>query len=154
MPKDVLILPTNTTIANVNAMVKKVPVWANQNITLKANFNEFAFYPKNLGAKVLWLEMRKNFKYKPDPQGVEYVRSPAQSWQDRFKGIDCEDYAIFISCVLYNNQIPHSLRIVDYGDGWEHIYVVMAGKYIIDPVNPRFNKEFKEVIKYKDFKVL
>jgi predicted transglutaminase-like cysteine proteinase len=84
-----------------------------------------------------------------DIGAVERVRTPARTWADRKQGADCEDYAIFISSVLTNLGMPHSLRVTKYNGKahWQHIYVVMpaesgAGYITIDPVvDYRFDYE-------------
>lgn len=88
----------------------------------------------------LYSYCRKTFKYHVDPKGKELIRSPYQSWAERKKGIDCEDYAILIASSLSQLGYTATLRIVDYGDGWQHIYVVVQG-ISIDPVSPLFNHE-------------
>ncbi|WP_337044235.1 transglutaminase-like domain-containing protein [Emticicia sp. 17c] len=98
---------------------------------------------------------RKNFRYAPDPNGLELIRSPMKSWEDRKRGIDCEDFAILISTILLQKGFNPYIRIVDYGQDWQHIYVYVKDKnklIFIDPVAKKFNKEVP-FMKHKDFKV-
>lgn len=104
----------------------------------------------------LWQWTRQQIKYRLDAPLKEEIRTPARTWYDRRKGVDCEDYVIFISTILLNNSIPHVLRVADYGSGWSHIYVVVSGankkEIIIDPVKDRFNTE-QPFINKKDYKI-
>ncbi|MBA4849046.1 hypothetical protein [Emticicia sp. BO119] len=86
----------------------------------------------------LYSYCRKEFAYHVDPKGKELIRSPYQSWSDRKNGIDCEDYAIIIASTLLELGYSSTLRIVDYGNGWQHIYVLVQG-IVIDPVSSLFN---------------
>lgn len=97
---------------------------------------------------------RTQFKYKEDKFGYEQIRLPRRSWLDRKKGIDCEDFTILCSAVLCNWKIKHKIRMVDYGKGWQHIYVVAFTEYetvIVDPTTS-FNTEQKPK-KIKDYSI-
>lgn len=65
--------------------------------------------------------------YKKDPDGMELIRTPEASLQDRRNGIDCEDYTILTACLL--KEMGHAgrafLTIVDLDPvpGFEHIYL-------------------------------
>ncbi|WP_337045336.1 hypothetical protein [Emticicia sp. 17c] len=102
--------------------------------------------------KKLYAFCRKNLAYAYDPSGKELIRSPYQSWTDRKKGIDCEDYAILIAACLIRLGYNPVLRIVDYGQGWQHIYVKVSG-YVIDPVSEVYNSE-EAFVKKMDFTVM
>ena len=95
----------------------------------------------------IWHFCYKNIQYKLDDPGKEQLRRPARAFADRFTGIDCDCFSIFISSILTNLRIPHKFRITKYDGGWQHVYVVVPtskdGKdYItIDPVLDRYNYE-------------
>jgi hypothetical protein len=93
----------------------------------------------------IWHFVYQNIAYKKDQEGYEQIRSPARSWHDRKKGVDCDCYSVFISSILTNCKIPHILRITKYHrDYFQHIYpvVVFQGKEIpIDCVTDQFNYE-------------
>jgi len=59
-----------------------------------------------------------------DPFGVQYVRKPANVVRDG--ECDCKSYALFLSSVLTNLQIPHLFRFVAWHPGAEvsHVYIV------------------------------
>ncbi|MFC0181438.1 Transglutaminase-like domain-containing protein [Pseudarcicella hirudinis] len=98
---------------------------------------------------------RENINYREDAQGIEQIRLPSQTWYDRKRGVDCEDFAIFCSAILINLKIPHRVCMVDYGNGWQHVLILIPSKncnYILDPVNPGFNKlKAYKRIKYQSF---
>lgn len=104
--------------------------------------------------KNIWDFVYQHIPYKKDEDGKEQVRRPARVWLDRKKenpedaGADCDCYSTFISSILTNLQIEHSLRICKYwytGGRYTHIYPIVPtsdGKYItIDCVVNRFNYE-------------
>ena len=82
---------------------------------------------------------------KKDAEGYEQIRSPARAWHDRFSGVDCDCYSVFISSILSNLGIAHTLRITKYQrDYFQHIYPIVPfqnGYITIDCVTDRFNYE-------------
>lgn len=97
-------------------------------------------------AENIWNFLYHHIQYKLDQEGLEQLRRPARSWEDRKSGIDCDCFAIFCSSILTNLEIPHSFRITKY-DGseyFQHVYVVVpygGGLIKIDPVLSSFNYE-------------
>ncbi len=94
----------------------------------------------------IWQFVYDHIAYKKDADGYEQVRSPARAWKDRHTGVDCDCYTVFISSILWNLQIPHTLRITKYHrDYFQHIYPVVPladGRHItIDCVVNDFNYE-------------
>ncbi|HTA27889.1 MAG TPA: hypothetical protein VK809_08875 [Bacteroidia bacterium] len=94
----------------------------------------------------IWDFLYSHVRFHKDKEYKEQIRSPARSWHDRETGIDCDCYTIFISTLLTNLGIPHTLRITKYsGPGFQHIYPIVPtgnGKYItIDCVTDKFNYE-------------
>lgn len=77
----------------------------------------------------------------------EQLPRPSYTWHvKRFKGADCDDYAIFISSILLNLKINHIVRITKYNGGvdYQHVYIVVpdgSSQIIVDPVLNYFNKE-------------
>ena len=96
--------------------------------------------------KNIWDFVYSHIKYNKDEEGKEQIRSPARTWHDRNRGVDCDCYTVFISSILTNLKIPHSLRIAKYRkDYFQHIYPIVHkpnGKYItVDCVVDYFNYE-------------
>lgn len=95
----------------------------------------------------------QHVQYTQDATGKEQLRTPLRLWKDRRRGADCDCYSIFISTVLQNLNISHAFRMTDYGNGWQHVYVVVpkdgnlknlkerTNYYVVDPVTDRFNYE-------------
>ncbi|SED21779.1 hypothetical protein SAMN04489761_4659 [Tenacibaculum sp. MAR_2009_124] len=85
---------------------------------------------KNLSLSKLCEELHSflfhHLQYKIDDY-TQKLRSPARSWSDRQKGIDCKSYSIFASTVLLNRGIIHYLRrvTINKGEGYSHVYVVV-----------------------------
>lgn len=110
----------------------------------------------------VWDWCYNHFQYNLDTPGVEELRTPARSWENRGykagkgEGIDCDDFSILVSSILTHLQIGHSFRMAKYNgkNYFQHIYVVVPSKkganmnyggdyYTIDPVVDRFNYEVK-----------
>lgn len=94
----------------------------------------------------IWGFVYNHIAYKKDEEGKEQIRSPARAWHDRFNGVDCDCYTVFISSILSNLKIKHKLRITKYReDFFQHIYPIVPtaeGNYItVDCVVDRFNYE-------------
>lgn len=93
----------------------------------------------------LWHFIYNHIQYKKDKNGYEQIRSPRRVWRDRTGGVDCDCYSVFISSVLTNLNIPHTLRITKYSyDHFQHIYPIVPynGRYItVDCVTDRFDYE-------------
>jgi hypothetical protein len=102
----------------------------------------------------IWQFLYHHIQYRLDKKGVEQLRRPARSWQEREEGIDCDCFSIFASSILTNLSIPHSFRITKYGrDVFQHVYVIVPtsnGNCFIDPVLSTANYE-KPYTEKKDF---
>lgn len=90
----------------------------------------------------------ENIRYKLDRAGFEQIRMPSKLWADGFG--DCEDFTILCSSILINLDVPHTIRMADYGDGWQHIYIKI-GKITLDPVDATFNHE--DLGRYYDYHI-
>lgn len=123
-----------------------------------ADLSQSIFSGKDLGTTCKLIEdwQMKHFAYRLDGLdaerlGAEEIHTPNAQWQKRHIGIDCDDFAIMASCILTNLSIPHYLRKADYGNGWQHVYVVVPKSnynstnrdsyYVIDPVLDGLNQE-------------
>ena len=95
----------------------------------------------------------KNVRYKEDPAGVQWVKTPARLLAD---GVgDCKSMSIFSASCLRVLGIDHFFRFVSFNRKKEatHVYVIAISEYgekiILDPVvRPvQFNKEEKYTYK-------
>jgi hypothetical protein len=97
--------------------------------------------------KNIWNWVYAHINYEKDDLGKEQIRSPRRSFWDRERGVDCDDYTVFISTILCNLNIKHTLRVAKYSvkNGFQHIYPVVPignGNYItVDCVVDKFNYE-------------
>jgi hypothetical protein len=93
----------------------------------------------------IWQFVYQHIGYRKDAAGYEQIRSPARTWQDRQQGVDCDCYSVFISSILTNLGITHTLRITKYGkDYFQHIYPIVptVNKHItMDCVTDQFDYE-------------
>lgn len=121
-----------------------------------------AFAPLLRGANTLqtcsniWHFVKKHIRYVEDAPGVQWIKTPARIWQDRF--CDCKGYSIFIACCLHSLRIPASFRFVSFSKkipDATHVYVVVKnGRHEIklDCVLPSFNEE-KPYASKQDFEM-
>ena len=94
----------------------------------------------------IWNFVYTHVKYRKDEKGKEQIRSPARTWADRFLGVDCDCYSVFIGSILSVLKIRFELRITKYSENYfQHIYPIVPfpdGGYItIDCVVNRFDYE-------------
>lgn len=75
-----------------------------------------------------------NVNYNEDPNGVQWIRTPARLLHDR-EG-DCKSMAILSASLLNNLGIPCFLRFVSFSRNNQitHVYTVTESGIIIDPV--------------------
>ncbi len=145
-PKPLFLDPTIKKGATVNDTVRFIPKAVRETL-----FQTSKLAPLLKGKNVyetcknIWDFVYTHIAYKKDADGREQIRSPARAWYDRFQGVDCDCYTVFISSVLSNLKIKHKLRITKYShDYFQHIYPIVptAGHYItVDCVVDRFNYE-------------
>ncbi len=95
----------------------------------------------------IWHWLYSHVRYHKDDKGKEQIRSPRRSFYDRERGVDCDDYTVFVSACLCELNIPHILRIAKYKEenGFQHIYPIVPtqnGNYItVDCVVDKYNYE-------------
>ena len=146
-PKPLFLDPTIKKGATVNDTVRFIP-----QVVRETLFQTVKLAPLLKGSNVyetcknIWEFVYTHIAYKKDEEGKEQIRSPARGWHDRFHGIDCDCYTVFISSILSNLKIKHKLRITKYSqDHFQHIYPIVpttGGNYItVDCVVDRFNYE-------------
>lgn len=99
-------------------------------------------------AKQIFAFVKTYIQYREDQKGYEEIRLPNKLWKDKVG--DCEDFTIFCSSILCNLGISHTIRMADYGKGWQHIYI-KVGNTVLDPVQDMFNYEDKG--KYLDYEI-
>lgn len=100
----------------------------------------------------IWHFVYNHIQYKKDHPLREQLRTPARTWRDRKRGVDCDCYSIFISSILTNLSIPHAFRMAAYKADFQHVYVVVPASgnkisasrdsyIVVDPVVDKFNYE-------------
>lgn len=139
------------TVKEMQALIRK-SAWQTQRLAERLKGKDIYTTCKNI-----WNFLFDHFKYKEDDKGEEQLRTPALSWYLRtIRGIDCDDFTIFASTMLYNLGISHYIRIAKYEtrqNPFQHVYDTLpyANSYIvIDGVLDQFNAE-KEPVETKDF---
>lgn len=105
------------------------------------------------GLKKLTDWILENVKYKIDPAGVQWIKSPARTVADGYA--DCKSLTLLITSVLKNLRIRYRIRFVGYR-GQKQVSHVYALAYInnswlpLDTVwlLPKFNGQFGTEKKY------
>lgn len=75
--------------------------------------------------KKIWNFVYDHIQYEKDRPGCEDIRHPSRIWADRTRGVDCDDYSVFVGSILMNLGIPFKYRITAYGGEWQHVYVIV-----------------------------
>lgn len=150
--------PVEETVNRMGAVVRQYS-WQTKNLSQKLVADS-----KYKTCKNIWHFLYEHIKYKEDDDGQEQLRTPALSWSIRTsRGIDCDDFAIFAGCILYNLGIPFYFRIAKYYDSkdperFSHVYVVVPQnekRYIvIDAVLNQYDMEKTPIKEHKDFNVM
>lgn len=130
-----------------------VMVWADKRV--KKDTEEFArsISPDRQGMEELYDFLLHNIRYKADPRGAQWVKSPGRLWADR-EG-DCKSFTLFIISVAQNLGLDYIMRFVNYrrkdGENPKHVYpivilpdgqqIVMDVVYEAQSVNGAFDRE-------------
>lgn len=74
--------------------------------------------------RAIFSYMVRNVYYELDPQGNQFIKTPARLLRDG-KG-DCKSYTMFIASCLHCLGIPHIVRFVNFDGGYQysHVYPV------------------------------
>jgi hypothetical protein len=134
----------NANVAHTVAFIPKVvklTKWHTEKIAQRLKGKDVYETCRNI-----WHFVYQHIAYQKDEDGMEQVRSPARAWHDRHTGIDCDCYTVFISSILSNLNIAHTLRITKYKENYfQHIYPIVPlsnGQHItMDCVVHQFNYE-------------
>jgi|GEM_PF-6602564 len=151
---------------NTDDIVKLV-LWGDKRV--KHDTEEFAkaIPPSKEGMRMLFDFIVEHIKYKQDPKGSQWVRSPARTWDDRLQGSDCKSWTLLTTSVLQNLGLSYIIRFTAYKlplfgtlPKPTHVYPIAilptGEQVIIDPVwhvqeGGLFNTEkpYKHKVDYK-----
>jgi hypothetical protein len=94
----------------------------------------------------VWSYVKKNIKYILDPEGKQYIKSPAATNADGFA--DCKSRSVMMASLLRNLGIPYAYRFASYSGGYPvtHVYVIAKptggkGAFALDPDMDNFNQQ-------------
>ena len=73
--------------------------------------------------------LARNVRYKLDPYGVQYIKTPARLLRDG-EG-DCKSLTMFIASSLHCLNVPCIVRFVNFDGGWQytHVYPVALDEF-------------------------
>ncbi len=105
-----------------------------------------------------------HINYANDDPGKEQLRTPARTWHDRFRGVDCDDFSIWSASLLIEMGYKPDLIVVGFdGNDYSHIFTgvnskVVDGKLVcdvlLDPVmDDKFNFVLQNISKIKIYKM-
>lgn len=88
----------------------------------------------------IWHFCKFEIRYKLDKAGIEQIRKPLQTFEDRKRGVDCEDYVIFCAALLKDLGVKSNAITTSYDNSKTHTHIYLkTGIYTIDPVWSNFN---------------
>ena len=101
----------------------------------KACYEQFKEQPQEIVSNLQGLDVKEaceaifgymcyNVNYKLDPDGDQYIKSPARLLADKCG--DCKSLTMFIACCLHCLDIPCIVRFVNFdgGNQYTHVYPV------------------------------
>ena len=107
--------------------------------SMKSWIEKFTFQTEKLALKLkgqtledtvnnIYNFLYNHIQYEADGS-LQQLRSPACSWMQREKGVDCKSYSVFASSILSNLGIKHFIRQVRqpyfFPDQFTHVYIVV-----------------------------
>lgn len=122
---------------NSYKQVEKLAKWLKATTPLQSAFN-------------VWHWLHTNIYYNYDTPGEEEIRTPARTWADRERGVDCDCLAVFTACLLGAMGYKPKFEIVGFNNSpkFSHIYVNLDGA-AIDRVLPVFLARPQNITKTK-----
>lgn len=106
------------------------------------------------GMRAIFDYVKNGIKYKEDPSGIQWVKTPARLYADKVG--DCKSFTIFIASILYNLGLDYKIRFSSYDRDKivSHVYpiaIMLDGtEIIIDAVWGTFDNEKRYTFK-KDY---
>ena len=106
------------------------------------------------GMRAIFDYVKNGIKYKEDPSGIQWVKTPARLYADKVG--DCKSFTIFIASILYNLGLDYKIRFVSYDRDKivSHVYPIAimpdGTETIIDAVWGTFDSEKRYTFK-KDY---
>lgn len=138
--KDELLYEKGKTPNIIQALLDTVPGSEKQTKKLAKKFP-----PTYEGLEKLWHFVKNKIRYIEDPDGVQWIRTPARLWHDR-EG-DCKSFTLFIVSILTNMGIDYKIRFVSFAPKSKtvtHVYPVAildGDEVILDAVWSAFDDE-------------
>lgn len=119
--------------ASLNEIIAKIRDLSNQG-ALNSDVLEIAKeaynQPKPLTYIFDWVYDKIVFK--PDPDNEQNLKAVHVTLADKIA--NCANYTILISSILKAMGIKHLYKVVGFGNGYEHIYIVTQNGIVLDPV--------------------
>ena len=112
------------------------------------------FSQDRAGMKAIFDYVKNGIKYKEDPSGIQWVKTPARLYHDKVG--DCKSFTIFIASILYNLGLDYKIRFASYDRDKivSHVYPIAimpdGTEIIIDAVWGTFDSEKNYTFK-KDY---
>jgi hypothetical protein len=115
---------------------------------IKDDTSRFAkqFSPTYFGLNHLWESVKKGIDYLEDPDGVQWIKTPARLAHD-LQG-DCKSFTLFIVSCLQNMGLDYTIRFVSYSKTDKtvtHVYPIAylpnGQEVIMDAVYDRFDEQ-------------
>lgn len=106
------------------------------------------------GLKEVFNLVKDNIEYQEDPDGGQWIQTPAYLWHKSRIG-DCKSFTVFIASILHHMGISYIIRFVSFDSSKtpSHVYpiaILKGKKVIMDAVYTWFDAE-KPYQHKKDF---
>lgn len=85
-----------------------------------------------------WKWLFEHVGYQLDPAGQEHIKKPLRLISDRVG--DCDDYTTFLGSLLTNQGISFRIRMTGYGNGWQHVYIIVPKNQAQTPTQAPLNR--------------
>ena len=107
----------------INAMRSCYEQWKEQPMDHVAPMASSS-YSVNDKCEAVFGHLVDNVSYQLDPEGYQYIKSPARLLKDGCG--DCKSLTMYICCCLYCLGVKHKMRFVNFdgGNQYTHVYAV------------------------------
>ncbi len=105
--KDVILFQNGDTDDIISVLLDTVKDTADQTKGFARQFSK-----DREGMKAIYDFIMANIKYKADPDGKQWIKTPARFYADKVG--DCKSYTVFIVSVLHNMGLKYKIRFASY----------------------------------------
>lgn len=143
------LISKNASLGEIIAKIRDLSNVGALNADVLAIANEAVKHEKPLTYIFNWVY--DNIRFVPDPDNEQNLKAVHVTLSDRLA--NCANYTILISAILKALGLKHLYKVVGFGNGYEHIYVVTQNGIALDPVIGQPNDFFQKRAQYGEFNI-